>query len=944
MLPLLWGLAFVAARRVARWRFWAGLLLRTVMLIAVVFALAGAQLIRPVDRITTVFLVDGSDSVAPAQRANAVRYVEEALRDKASQDQAAVVVFGQNALVERAPSTLTALGQLASVPVATRTNIQDAIQLGLALLPADTQQRLVLLSDGGENSGRAADAARLAAARNIPLNVVTLVGEHGPDVVVTALEAPTTAREGQEINAQVVVRSPFAARGRLQVVADNTLVFDQDVQVQSGLNTLPVRIPAGQAGFRRLEARLDVAGDTEGQNNRVAAFTQVEGPPRMLLIASDPAQAQNLQNALVAVGVRPDVRQPGQTPASLAELGDYTAVILVNTPARDLPRPLMEALPLYVRDLGRGLAMVGGVDSFGAGGYRRTPLEEALPVNLDPLDTTQQPNLALAMVIDRSGSMDEAAAGGRSKLDLTKEAVYQASLALGQQDQISLVVFDDTATTILPLQRLPPAINLEQALSSFNSGGGTDIRPGVEQAAQALSAADAKIKHVILLTDGNAPSNYSDLIQQMRDNGITISTVAIGNDANANLEQIAKLGGGRWYRVQQATDVPRIFLRETVIGAGRDIVEHQFTPQVALQTAAIRSLGGLPPLEGYNGTEIKQAVRNLLVTPDGKPVLAQWQYGLGRTVAWTSDLEGKWGKNWVQWSAFPQFVSGLVDLLQPLQVGDQLALQATTSGAQTSLELTAQDADGKPLNNLTLEGRMVGPNNEGRTLSFTQIDAGRYRATVDTADPGVYLAQVAASAQGLPLGAASSGVVVSYSPEYSDNHENPQLLRDLAALTGGQVDAPAAATFTPTGQNIGSVQELALPLLWLMLLLWPFDIAVRRMFLRPSEFMPYFARLRRLRPAAPAPETSGTLARLASAKRRAAHETAVAPRMPTNNVAPAPQPAPAAREANSAPAPPASPVTRAKPDPQANAPTASDDQFARLLAAKRRARQQRDDE
>jgi Mg-chelatase subunit ChlD len=915
------------------------------MLVAIVFALAGVQLIRPVDRVTTVFLIDGSDSVSPAQHDRAVSYVEEALRDKAPQDQAAVVVFGQNALVERAPSTTAALGQLASVPVATRTNIQDAIQLGLALLPADTQQRMVLLSDGGENSGRAADAARLAAARNVPLNVVTLTGERGPDVVVTALEAPTTAREGQEINAQVVVRSPFAASGRLQVFVDGSLVVDQNVQVRQGLNTLPIRIPAGQAGFRRLEARLDVAGDTQSQNNRAAAFTQVEGPPRMLLIASDPATAQNLQDALVAVGVRPDVRQPGQVSASLAELGDYAAVILVDTPARDLPRPLMEALPVYVRDLGRGLAMIGGVDSFGAGGYRRTPIEEALPVNLDPLDTTQQPNLALAMVIDRSGSMDEPTAGGRTKLDLAKEAVYQASLALSQQDQIDLTVFDDHATTILPLQPLPSAINLEQALSSFNSGGGTDIRPGIEQAAQALASADAKIKHVILLTDGNAPSNYSDLVQQMRADNITISTVAIGSDANANLEQIAKLGGGRWYHVEQANDVPRIFLHETVIVAGRDIVEEQFTPQVALQTAAIRNLGGLPPLEGYNGTEIKQAARNLLVTPDGKPVLAQWQYGLGRTVAWTSDMEGKWGKNWVQWNQFPQFISGLVDLLQPLHVDDQLSIQATTSGAQTSLELNAQDASGKPLNNLTLEGRLVGPNNDGRTLSFTQIDVGRYRAIVDTADPGVYLAQVAASAQGIPLGTASSGVVVSYSPEYSDNRENPQLLRDLAALTNGQVDAPAAAAFTPTKQNIGSVQELALPLLWLALLLWPFDIAVRRVFLRPSEFLPRLAQFRRPRPAATPAETTATMARLASAKRRATAERS----------APTPQPARAAEQNTAAPAaspteasvPSAQPVARTHAMPARKEPApavTSDDQFARLLAAKRRARSARDDE
>src|SRR5581483_1427213 len=244
--------------------------------------------------------------------------------------------------------------------------------------------------------------------------------------------------------------------------------------------------------------------------------------PQILVIASDANRAANLVAALQSTGVKVDLRPPNQAPAGLEQLNNYAGVVIVDTPASDMPRALMEALPAYVRDLGRGLAMIGGTDSFGAGGYRRAvkdasgaSIEDALPVNLDPLDTAQQPDVALMMVIDHSGSMGEPGSGSRTKLDLAKEAVYQASFGLTQRDQIGLVVFDDAADTILPLQKLPPATTIEQALGTFGDGGGTDILPGLQVAAQAMTTANAKIKHIILMTDGQAPDNYGQLVDQL---------------------------------------------------------------------------------------------------------------------------------------------------------------------------------------------------------------------------------------------------------------------------------------------------------------------------------------------------------------------------------------------------------------------------------------------
>ena len=923
LIPPLFVLALFAPRRLARWRIAISLLLRTLLFTALILALAGIQLVLPAQTLTAIFLLDRSDSVSAAQRATQEQYVGDALRSQHPNDRTGVVLFGQNALVERAPAQLSALGRLTSAPIGARTNLQDAVQLGLALFPDDTQKRLVLLSDGGENSGRVGEALRLARARGIPIDVVNLPSSQGPDVLVQRVEAPATARENQEIAVGIDVRATVASQGELQVFVDGNLVLRETRSIPAGDSSLAVRIPAGASGYRRIDVRIEASGDSNPQNNRAAALTEVQGPPRILIIASEPVRAANLRQAIAASGAQPEVVAPNQAPADLTQLSSYASVVLFDTPARELPHALLEALPTYVRDLGGGLAMVGGTRSFGAGGYRRTSIEPILPVLLDPLDTSQQPDVALTLVIDHSGSMSDSAggSGGRTKLDLAKESVYQASLGLAQRDQVGLVIFDEAAKWVLPLQKLPDATAIEQALSQFGPGGGTNIRPGIELASSAMKAVNAKIKHIILLTDGIAESNYSDIIDTLKSQGVMISTVAIGDDANPNLQDIATRGGGRFYQVRQVSDVPNIFLQETVLIAGRDIVETDFTPAIALESPIVRGLNGLPALRGYNGTEQKPTARTILVSPDGKPILAQEQIGLGRTVAWTSDFDGRWSSAWLQWAAFPRFAGGLIDLLVAPRATSGLSLQATTQGDQAVLDLTAQDANGQPLNNATLDARLVDPHKQSAPLVFTQVGPGRYRATASAADTGVYLAQLAArDANGQPIGNVSAGVAVSYSPEYGERRENPALLSEIATATNGRTNPPAVEAYAPLSQAVGRVTELGLPLLLFALLLLPFDIAVRRLFVPLGRFLPAGAP----KPASAYAPIDATISRLNEAKQRVRNQPAPTPTAPP--IAPTPE----------------QPATRQTPKAQRSA-ALNDEQFARLLAAKRRARSEREE-
>jgi hypothetical protein len=315
---------------------------------------------------------------------------------------------------------------------------------------------------------------------------------------------------------------------------------------------------------------------------------------------------------------------------------------------------------------------------------------------------------------------------------------------------------------------------------------------------------------------------------------------------------------------------------------------------------------------------------------------------LGRAVAWTSDFKGQWGREWVGWDQFPRFVAGFADMLLPPRAAGTLTLQTTTVGTQSALELTAQDDQGQLLNQLALKGSLIDPENRSVPLTFSQIGAGRYRASVSTESPGVYLAQVAALGDdGQPIGAATTGLVVSYSPEYGQTRDNPQLLRELASISAGRVDPPAASIFETPAQAVGSVREIGLPLLWLALLLLPLDIGLRRLHLRLGEYLPSLAALRGRRQGSVIPaDADESMARLSAAKRRAqtpSRDIRAVPelRSSTPTVAP-PEPEPLRATEAQAPVAPATAPATSSPAQSA------DDQLARLLAAKQRARKKRE--
>jgi Mg-chelatase subunit ChlD/uncharacterized membrane protein len=863
LVPVTVVLALLGRRRPTVGRFWAGLALRVFLLAAVILALAGLQVRRRADTLTAVFVLDVSDSVPAEEKSHGEAVIRRAVEAMPAGDKAAVVVFGQDALVERIASEDPNLPQIASVPVTARTDIASALQLAMALLPGEGAKRLVLLSDGRENVRQALAQAELAAAHQIELSYVPLSAPEGEaEVLVESLDAPGSVRQGQGYDLTVVVRNAGASPvgATLRVFGDGKLIHSQEVRLQEGLNRFRVPVEAEETGFRRFRAQIVPDADTRLQNNEASAFTVVEGPPRVALVEGRPGEGDHLARALRAAGMGVDILASGDVPTTLPEWAAYDAVILANVPAAALPPETMATLQVYVRDLGRGLMMAGGENAYGAGGYLRTPVEEALPVDMDVRTVEEIPNLALVLVIDKSGSMGrchcdnpdarrgeyEAVESGQPKVDIAKEAIMRAASALGPQDSLGVVAFDETARWAVQVGPLVDAIALERSIGGLPALGQTNLRAGVEAAYESLRDVEARFKHVILMTDGWVrEGELTPLAREQRELGITLSVVAAGRGSARYLEELAETGGGRYYPAVDILRVPDFFLKETVQAVGRYIIEEPFYPLPAMPSPILSGIdvATVPPLLGYNGTTPKGTARVALGTPRGDPLLATWQYGLGRAAAWTSDVTGRWAAEWVSWEGFPRFVSQWVGWTLPAPHVEGMNAQAVLDQDRALLRVEMVDADasstaGRPRNFLEVTAALIGPDLDVREVVLPQVGAGLYEARVGLTEPGTYLVRVAARDGGQDLGRQTLGLVVPYSPEYAamaSGGTNRTLLEALARRTGGGELPEPLAAFAHNLPAVDRAREVWRGLLLAVALLFPLDIAIRRVMLGPGD-------------------------------------------------------------------------------------------------------------
>ncbi len=833
----------------ARSRATTALILRTLIVLALVLGLAGLQITRAADQLAVVFLIDASDSMSPAAVEAARQYAQDAIHAMRPDDQAAIIVFGSDALVERPMSSAKEVGPIESQVIGLHTDLAEAIRLGMALYSPGAARRMVILSDGLVNVGDAEQAARLAASSGVQIVAVPFSSMLGMEVLVADVDAPTRLNENQVFDLTVSIEASADMAAVLRVISGGQILAERSVQLMAGLNRYALTLTAPAPGLAAFRVQVVPAGDDVFyQNNELTAFTQVVGPPRVLIVADDDIEVSNLSAALLEQGLLVDRSTGLGMPADLARLSNYQSVILANVPARNLGQRKMQALQSYVRDLGGGLVVIGGPSAYGVGGYFQTPLEQTLPVEMQLKDQERMPQLTVIYVIDKSGSMADSSLGGFQKIELAKEAILRSVNLLGPYDRVGVVAFDENAKWVVPLGPSTDRAEIARLVGTLRADGGTDIYAGVLAVSKVLPDDPGQLRHIVLLTDGGAdPTGIAELVKGMYDqHGITFTVIAIGEGYAPFLEQLPKLADGRFHYAHDVDTIPEIFAEETVIATRAYIIEREFYPALTSSSPIMQGITGTPPLQGYVGTTIKPTAQQILVTDQSDPLLAVWQYGLGRAVAWTSDATGRWATHWAAWPDFARFWSQAVRWTITEGANQNVEVRVIQEGETARIVVDALTDDGAYLNGLRMDANLVSPDLSSTPLELHQIAPGRYEGVFKPEVEGAYFVRVAGA---LPDGgqgviAQTAGWVLAYSPEYRSFEGDPDYVVYIAELTGGSVVDDPSRIFV---HDLAFGRTTRPVWTWLLLaatILLPFDIAVRRLAITRADLAKLAARLR----------------------------------------------------------------------------------------------------
>ncbi len=844
LLPLVIIFILYRAKRLARltlWRRRSVIALRILVAIFLVFSIAGFGLKKVSDNSTTVFVVDSSDSTLNSREAAEV-FVKEALKGKRPSDKVAVISFGTDTAVEIAPSEKVDFSSVQTMINGRFTNIEQALKNAASLIPAEDRKRIVLISDGEENAGDAQKAAEALTAQGINLDVYQLTNEAGNEIQVKGIKVPDTLRLNDKFEVSIKINSNVKTKGKLKLYRDRELANEISVDIQKGENNFVFSDTALKGGVVTYSAEVEAEDDTLGQNNKMSTFSYIEDKAQILVIQDKDEGAVELARIMESEA-KVHVTNPDNVPVDMDELQKFDGFIISNVSAERFNDKFLDNLEVLIRHLGKGLLVTGGDDSYAPGGYYKTVLEKVLPVNMDIKTKEEDPNLGLVLVIDKSGSMADGQYGV-SKVELAKEAAIRSTEVIKKDDMIGVIGFDNALKWVVKLKK-PDNLNaIQDDIGTIRAGGGTSILPPLEEAYLSLKDADTKLKHIILLTDGQAErTGYEKLIDKINEADITLSTVAVGSGADIPLLKALAYGGkGRFYATDEFTDIPKIFAKETFLAGKTYLNNRTFTPELTAYSPILSEIDSIPALDGYVGTTAKSTARVIFSSDMDDPVLATWQYGLGRTAAWTSDAKGMWTSKWMQWQQAPRFWKNLVSWLLQKKVKDDYSVNGRVVNGKGNLELSLP-ADER-LENETVEATIISPEGKEEKTKLEPSSPGVYSGNFSGDETGVYIANISVNSNGEAVKSISSGIIIPYSPEYdiiAKGEDN--VLEKLASESGGRVLKDPKEVFSGELKQTVSINDMTNILLILIIILMMMDIALRRLNIPFEKVEPVLAKI-----------------------------------------------------------------------------------------------------
>lgn len=785
--------------------------IRILAVICLVFALAGPYILLPIKEEQILFMVDRSASMngTDGEMAN---FIEESLQSKKDEQLAGIYSFSSTLQTEAILSkTLKEVPKFTNIEATDQTNIEQSLQLASGIVNSKKATRLVLLTDGNETKGNALEFASKFKGSNISVDVVPFHQPVSTDVSLKSFVTPQVAYVGEQQQLVTEVHATAANKGELLLYENDKLVHKEAVELAQGSNVFTYKHTATAEGLVKYEAVVQVEQDAIFENNKLTSITMVQSEPH-LLIVNGYDSASPIAAALGKQSISFNVVDAQSLPNELSSYLQYNAIIFDNVPGHLVGEAKMNVIEQAVKNFGVGFTMVGGENSFGLGGYFKTPIETLLPVEMEIKGKEQLPSLGLVIVLDRSGSMYG------SKLELAKEAAARSVEMLRDEDTLGFIAFDDRPWEII---ETGPLNNKEEAVDTILSvtpGGGTEIYGSLARAYENLADLKLQRKHIILLTDGQSQSgNYEDLIAEGKENGVTLSTVAIGQDADANLlEALSEMGTGRFYDVVDEQTIPSILSRETAMISRTYIEDNPFYPTI-YNASGWNTLfaNGVPQMNAYIGTTAKQGASVIAESEKEDPVLAQWQYGLGKTFAFTSDSTGKWTGDWARWQDWGTFWQTLISQMLPSYNDVAYDVRLESDGSFVITDPTNEAA--------FLDVVAVNEAGEELETQLEAISASQIRAVVQ-AEPGLIFFRIADEDQAI----FQAGISVPYSAEYELRPVNDKLVEELTKQTGGSVLKEPKEVFRDFTKKGADRQNIATWLILAAMLLFFIDITIRR--------------------------------------------------------------------------------------------------------------------
>jgi len=797
--------------------------------IAVVVLLVAA-LLEPVWHrsgkwMSVVYALDVSSSIDPTFIGTAIDWIAST-NARGTPAHSAFLAFGGSA---RAVATAEGIR---SVEVSTdganrsinqgATNLESVMARAFRSFDPRYLKRLVLITDGNENAGNVSRLLGEAQEKGVRVFTLPATVRGEGDSWVESIDLPDELREQEPVTATVRVFSRVASIATVALVSDDQTLEAREVRLEPGLNEVDfeVRLPAGGVGT--LSGRLRSENDLLSQNDLHTQAISVGARARILYVEGRLASAQYLRDALSSEGMDVTVVGPESLPTTAAALETFDLMLMSDVPMDALGGEQVNAILGYVRDSGGGFIFAAGESSYGEEGYEGSEIEEVLPIWFQV--TEERKDLALVIVLDKSYSMVG------PKLELSKEATKAALGLLEPTHSFGLVTFDDTPYVTVPLQAAVETASINSLISRIIAGSQTNIYPALEMAFNALADSEAEVRHVILLSDGKTYADaYEELVSLMSASDITVSTVAVGQEADRELlENIAIWGRGRSYFIEDAERVPQVFIQETQIASQSTLVEE------AVQTTVITSieafididLDAAPPLRGYVRTLAKETAEVLIQSQSEDPLLARWRYGLGRTAAFTSDVKNRWAVDWLTWDGYGKFWSQLVRETMRRDGGGELDFVVERVGDEALITVSALTEEGAYRTDLDPRLRLVRTEGEETPLDFQQVGPGTFQARHSLGAPGEEPYRFELSGNGIEE--RSKALYYRYGDEYRLYPANAELLGEIATQTGGRFLPDVRDIFNDYGETASVPTPLWPWLSALALIGFLMDIAVRR--------------------------------------------------------------------------------------------------------------------